>query len=240
MWEILTLCENESPYIKDPAFVTFSEDYNNKGLNRQQLIIDYITEKNNIGRFKNANDFLTALLVSRPTYKNQETCSNPFWFDYMRHYFQKDAGLRPTFATIQKQYETEIVPNCSKYFKLPDLKSQTLLHQHSQARPSHLSSDRSDRSTTTTLVDFVDSQFFDPQADDRKNFENYQNIVNSNIRQHNQPTLNRDFSIDDVFTPLITPPNMPGVHQVGMDIVLLNFYLLKHTHFITYTRTFFR
>ena len=137
----------------------------------------------------------------------------------MRHYFQKDAGLRPTFATIQKQYETEIVPNCSKYFKLPDLKSSTLLHQHSQVRPSHVSSDRSDRSTTTTLVDLVDSQFFDPQADDRKNFENYQNIVNSNIRQHNQPSLNREFSTDDVFTPLITPPNMPGANQLGMDLV---------------------
>ena len=141
----------------------------------------------------------------------------------MRHYFQKDAGLRPTFATIQKQYETEIVPNCSKYFKLPDLKSSTLLHQHSQVRPSHVSSDRSDRSTTTDFVhyyvDFVDSQFFDPQADDRKNFENYQNIVNSNIRQHNQPSLNREFSTDDVFTPLITPPNMPGANQLGMDLV---------------------
>ena len=156
--------------------------------------------------------------MSRPTYKGANTCSNPFWFDYMQSYFQFDHTLRPTFATIEKHFE-EISHNCSQYFIMPDIKMQT--RTRTENRPSHVSSDRGERSTTTTMVDFIDSQAFDPLANDKENYQNYQNIVNLATTSRNpaapgippRRSMTNDSNVnDDVFAP-IQPPAMPGIHS---------------------------
>ena len=124
----------------------------------------------------------------------------------MSSYFQFDEGLRPTFATIEKDFQNEILPNCKNFFFKPAMASEP--RQRTETRPrnrvkvpqsralfewfslnclyltssSHVSSDRSQRSTTTTFVDFIDSREFDPTMPDQQNYENYQKITQSRGR----------------------------------------------------------